>query len=1064
MTEKRVDIEVVDKVAPNIDDKILAIAKSAREAFNALTQLESVMRLVGSSGGKDLLRHTERMVIAEAKAALSQQKLQKEIVATELLKNKSIALINKEIEVTNRLAKAREQFKPVKSAKDSAAVFSMVFDAKDKQNAQAFQTQINSLLGVNREVSKSANESAKAFIEQAKAEKIAAAETAQFEAQARALKNMLDPLSVTQKTHTKNVSDYDKLLSKNLITSNEHQRLVDLSKKSYDSAAKSISIMGNSSTLSAFQLQNLSYQMQDIVVGLYSGQSPLTVLVQQGLQIQQIFGQQGFIGALKGIGGYLRQFITIGTVGFTSVAAAVTTSLASLNLFIKSEKEAIVALSGLGAYSKITLKQFNDLSKGISETTNISITQARSLNAALIASGNASIENLSLATSNVKNLAATLRTDVEGASKVLEELFASPEAGVKKLNQQLNFADVATVKQINNLIAQGKAQEAITLAMEKVTPALVNAENASTGFSRLWTDLTNTFKNGTYWFGQLVDKIIYGQQNIELTDGSIASYNKLSGQAQELVGKFDEWNKGINEARNSMILIDRALEQTTEKLSNVTDEVERENLQKFVNDLTRVRDIYNTMGASLEMFGDATARAAREQELEIKMLKATDAATRAKIAREQEAIRLTGQGITGDQFANSVKFAGNVILENRNKLVNDEITALREQTKLVGLVGVEYRVENELLSNIQSKRQSGNALSQKEIATYRDLLRAKQEDSLQQQANDTIYENSIGKIQSYQRELSATNLAFNKGWINGENYALRLNKISLAVSELRLNMGNGDFIDATNAALGKMVSNYEGVLPGLSSSFGDFFVDVQNGFANSIGRAIVMSEDLSTSLRDIAQSALSELIGSLVKLGIQYAVNAALGHSVAIAATAASTAQASLLASAWAPAAAMASLATSGANAAGAATGLASVSALAQTLATAVPAFASGGSVYGPGTATSDSILARLSNGEFVVNAKAANENRPLLDHLNNGGKFDTKQQSPNINISVINNSNAAISVERINETEIRIIAEQEANKVLAKNGDTVFSSQIANPNSKTSRALGTNLTASRRR
>lgn len=47
--------------------------------------------------------------------------------------------------------------------------------------------------------------------------------------------------------------------------------------------------------------------------------------------------------------------------------------------------------------------------------------------------------------------------------------------------------------------------------------------------------------------------------------------------------------------------------------------------------------------------------------------------------------------------------------------------------------------------------------------------------------------------------------------------------------------------------------------------------------------------------------------------------------------------------------------------------------------------FATGGRVSGPGTGTSDSILARLSNGEFVVNARATSQHLPLLEAINNG-------------------------------------------------------------------------------
>jgi hypothetical protein len=50
--------------------------------------------------------------------------------------------------------------------------------------------------------------------------------------------------------------------------------------------------------------------------------------------------------------------------------------------------------------------------------------------------------------------------------------------------------------------------------------------------------------------------------------------------------------------------------------------------------------------------------------------------------------------------------------------------------------------------------------------------------------------------------------------------------------------------------------------------------------------------------------------------------------------------------------------------------------------------FATGGLVHGPGTSTSDSIPAMLSDKEFVVNAKAAQQPGmlPLLDAINRGG------------------------------------------------------------------------------
>jgi len=49
--------------------------------------------------------------------------------------------------------------------------------------------------------------------------------------------------------------------------------------------------------------------------------------------------------------------------------------------------------------------------------------------------------------------------------------------------------------------------------------------------------------------------------------------------------------------------------------------------------------------------------------------------------------------------------------------------------------------------------------------------------------------------------------------------------------------------------------------------------------------------------------------------------------------------------------------------------------------------FATGGLVQGAGSGTSDSINARLSDGEFVINAAATSQYLPLLEQINNGAK-----------------------------------------------------------------------------
>lgn len=49
------------------------------------------------------------------------------------------------------------------------------------------------------------------------------------------------------------------------------------------------------------------------------------------------------------------------------------------------------------------------------------------------------------------------------------------------------------------------------------------------------------------------------------------------------------------------------------------------------------------------------------------------------------------------------------------------------------------------------------------------------------------------------------------------------------------------------------------------------------------------------------------------------------------------------------------------------------------------PKFAGGGFIHGPGTGTSDSVLARVSKGEYVVRASQAARHAPLLEAINSG-------------------------------------------------------------------------------
>ena len=97
-----------------------------------------------------------------------------------------------------------------------------------------------------------------------------------------------------------------------------------------------------------------------------------------------------------------------------------------------------------------------------------------------------------------------------------------------------------------------------------------------------------------------------------------------------------------------------------------------------------------------------------------------------------------------------------------------------------------------------------------------------------------------------------------------------------------------------------------------------------------------------------------------------------------------------------------------------------------------LPGFATGGYVSGAGTGTSDSIMARLSDGEFVMNAAATKRNRALLEAINSnervsvaggGGSVVSTQSSgstqapvaaqPNVTVNLIEDRSRAGTVDQ---------------------------------------------------
>lgn len=479
--------------------------------------------------------------------------------------------------------------------------------------------------------------------------------------------------------------------------------------------------------------------------------------------------------------------------------------------------------------------------------------------------------------------------------------------------------------------------------------------------------------------------------------------------------------------------------------------------QKRADELAKVNRNLDEELTALQRLGPAYVVSNRLLEIENNLLdkkiKLTDS--------ERESIKAKLQAIQDQKAANALSE------------INKE---LDQQSAILGKLGPQQEIAQQMQQYQNDLYSRGIILNQQETAALQKRLEVLQQEKAVSQELNKIYSETEGKKLSLQQQTTALNQAYAQGLINLDNYSNRLVKIGLDMTNLKLQAQEGTFNDVMISGLGSIVSQYEGVMSGLSDAFGGFFTSFTDGFANSVGRAIVYSENLNDALSNVAKEAVAGLISALIKLGIQYVVNAALGQAVGASAmaaqTAASAAAAAATAAAWATPAALVSLASFGANSAPAMAGITATAALSEGLALAsVAGFEMGGYTGNVGT---KEIAGVVHGREFVFDAASTDRiGVGNLEAIRNGASY----VSSNTSTAGSSSSGAAVAVtienygtskdfevQQLSETDIRIIARDEAKGVVQKEAPGVVAAQIRNPNSSVSKSLGQNTQTQRRR
>lgn len=457
---------------------------------------------------------------------------------------------------------------------------------------------------------------------------------------------------------------------------------------------------------------------------------------------------------------------------------------------------------------------------------------------------------------------------------------------------------------------------------------------------------------------------------------------------------------------------------------------------------------------------------------------------------------LSKEGVITEQQAAVARSQSLRTLNDSIDPLNEYKISLEHQVNLLGLYGKNLEIATEVDRVRQDLQKRGYDLDQRSIDLLtKQLSLVDQLRQIQSEENKQYNENA-GALDRLTNQQLGLNKAYQDGVITIGQYKNQALETALAVNKLNNEITGGTLKSNVKQIYGELISEFRTlgnvshqVTVSLEKDFSTFFKSLEKGFADSIGHALVFNESLSKALLDTARNAVAQLISSLIELGLQYIIVIALqkafgislpkqddsqkkqieGVVLALASIALITATQLaainvLMGPAWSLAEAV-SLFSFGANAVPAEVGISAVVA-AGTAAQSAGKFERGGFVTGtPGI---DRIPAFLTNGEFIVNAKATALNRSALEAINGGGSSSRSSSGGvgggRMQVSIYHDGSTHIGVQQIDENTVRIIAKQEARSAVQTHAPNVISSEIYNPNSAVSKAVSRNVNAARKR
>lgn len=262
-------------------------------------------------------------------------------------------------------------------------------------------------------------------------------------------------------------------------TFGEYQTKIDQARTALGGADTALNKTGMSAKATAAALRGVPAQFTDIVVSLQGGQAPLTVLLQQGGQLKDMFGGVG--PAVKALGGYV-----LGLVNPFTVAAA---ALAVLGYAYYSGSEEAIGfqkeLIKTGNAAGTTADQMSGMARQVAATVGTTAAAAEVLTQ-LAGSGKIASDSFVEITEAALEWRSATGQAVEETVAEFVKIGKDPVAAAKDLNEQYNFLTASTYSQIVALKEQGDTIGAAKLLTDTYVDTIKNRSKEVTENLSIW--------------------------------------------------------------------------------------------------------------------------------------------------------------------------------------------------------------------------------------------------------------------------------------------------------------------------------------------------------------------------------------------------------------------------------------------------------------------------------------------------------------------------------------------------------------------------------------------------